>query len=773
VRTRNWISLATGGAAVLVSVLVIGGALRWTQAVVAALVALALAMQLGSRRRLDYLSPLVALLGVAIALTVIQLIPLPDAVLEALSPRGNELRSDGAALTGTAPWHAISLDPAGTLRSLAFFVTLLGVALLGLRLASSERGRYLVLAGVTVTCGLAACVTGLHTLINAGALYGIYAPQHAAPYLLGPLLNTNHLGGLMAIGAVLAVGLVFYQRQAVQLRVLWVVIAIGCSATAMASLSRGATLALGLGVATTITVLFAGRLGAARGEHARPRRALLNDVPIMIVIACGLAVAVYTSAGKVADQLDNTSLTELDQPLSKYAAWRSSFQLVEESPWVGIGRGAFEPAFTRVHEPSAYVTFSHLENEYIQAVVEWGVPGAIVLGLLLAWCVASAVKRWRTGPLAAAAIGACAAIMFQSSVDFGVELLGVAVPALLVATTLLGVRPRTSRSLASTIAHVALVAALAGAAAVLLLPATRSVEEDHDWLTTRDDVTAAEARQVMARHPLDYLGYGEAAALMLGTGDAQATKLLNHALRLHPTHPGLHRLAARMLIASGRRAQGALEYSLALHGTLAPTKLLVEIVALLPEVDLAAAAIPADALNPQQILHALTQLRHDDIALRWLQHVVVQPQHDVAAIDELYRLAMKLHDLPAAEQAARRRLAASHTNASRIMLARALFMREDFDQVLKDLADVPTWKGRIDEQTDAWLLTCDCYLEKRAWDPALECLHKLDGAGIIATGRRNDVVKRLTIVNEQRTTEAKQKAIEQLEHAIGSDLKLP
>ena len=86
-RPRDRISLAIGGAALLVSVLVIGGALRWTQAVVAGLVGLALVMQLGSRRRLERASPIVVLFGIAIALTAVQLIPLPDGVLDALDAR--------------------------------------------------------------------------------------------------------------------------------------------------------------------------------------------------------------------------------------------------------------------------------------------------------------------------------------------------------------------------------------------------------------------------------------------------------------------------------------------------------------------------------------------------------------------------------------------------------------------------------------------------------------------------------------------------------------
>jgi tetratricopeptide (TPR) repeat protein len=313
--------------------------------------------------------------------------------------------------------------------------------------------------------------------------------------------------------------------------------------------------------------------------------------------------------------------------------------------------------------------------------------------------------------------------------------------------------------------------ALAGAAAVLLLPITRSVPEDHDLVTRAAEPAPSDLRAAIERHPLDYLAFGQTAAVLLRSGDPRAPKFLNHALILHPSHPGLHRLAAHMLIASGRRSQAALEFALALRGTLAPNHLMTEIVTLLPELDLAAAAIPPDALDRSQILRTLGELGRDDIAERWLLRVVLGAQHDLALIDRLYALAMKRGDLEVAEQAARRRLAESHTSTSRLMLARAMFRREQFDQVLKDLADVPTWKGRIDEQADAWLLVCDTHIEKRAWDLALECLHKLDGSGIIAPARRLDITRRLAIVDDARSSEAKQKAIEEMERALRSPAK--
>ena len=135
-RRRDRFSLAAGGAALLVSVLAVGSVFRWAQALVAGLVAIALALQVSSRRKLDRVSPIVVLLSLATLFTALQLVPLPESWLEALDGPGQALRSDGALLAETHPWSVISMDPAATLRCLGFFVTLLAVALLSLRIAA-------------------------------------------------------------------------------------------------------------------------------------------------------------------------------------------------------------------------------------------------------------------------------------------------------------------------------------------------------------------------------------------------------------------------------------------------------------------------------------------------------------------------------------------------------------------------------------------------------------------------------------------------------------
>src|SRR6185437_5726305 len=71
-------------------------------------------------------------------------------------------------------------------------------------------------------------------------------------------------------------------------------------------------------------------------------------------------------------------------------------------------------------------------------------------------------------------------------------------------------------------------------------------------------------RAAIRRHPAD--DYLELVAARAALRDDPTTAMhdLNRALRLHPTNWQAHRLAARLLLASGHPAQAALEYRLAL-----------------------------------------------------------------------------------------------------------------------------------------------------------------------------------------------------------------
>src|SRR5688572_30280009 len=127
-RFRDWVTAISGLAALAVSIFAVGGVLRWAQALIAFLVAISLGFALISRRGLARVSPLVAVLGLAFVLTAIQLIPLPDSLVEALSPTSVALRNDGAGLLDVSASSTITNDRPATLGALISFLTLLGIA---------------------------------------------------------------------------------------------------------------------------------------------------------------------------------------------------------------------------------------------------------------------------------------------------------------------------------------------------------------------------------------------------------------------------------------------------------------------------------------------------------------------------------------------------------------------------------------------------------------------------------------------------------------------
>ncbi|HEX5061725.1 MAG TPA: hypothetical protein VFV99_20300, partial [Kofleriaceae bacterium] len=403
-------------------------------------------------------------------------------------------------------------------------------------------------------------------------------------------------------------------------------------------------------------------------------------------------------------------------------------------------RGAFESTFTRVHPASGVATYSHLENEYLQAVVDWGALGGLALAFAAIWLAVVAVKRWRDGPLAAGALGALTVVAIQSNVDFGIEFLGLAAPITAVAATLVYVPLRE-------ITHVGRVRTLRGAhifalalMAVLLFSAkTTLLDEDRQALTDRP--TFAEVRASVQRHPLDYYTYAVAAELLERGHDPRAIRLLNHAMLLHPTHPGLHRMAARMLYHDGFVGQSTIEYAAALRFTPQPEKLIGEIVNTFPR-EQAATALPLDYSELELLTRTLTDVGHTDVATLWLARVLDQRPNYSRACEQLFVIAQR-GDLPAAQVAGKRCGEMLPDYQTRLAIAKLLADKHGYVEVIELLNDVEGWESRVDDKINGWLALCDAHAGLNHVDDAKRCLRRLDSSPDMRAERRNEILKRL------------------------------
>ena len=720
-RFRDRIAVGAGATALATSVLALGGAPRWGLVAVSLAVGVAVASQVTSRRRMTRVSPLLALIGGAAGLTALQLVPLPEAVLATLNPTGHELIAARRALLGESGWMPLSLDPANTRRELLELLAYLAVAWVALRLAVTDIGRLRVLGAVALACGGAAALGAIHHIVGATALYGLYTPHRATPAVLAPLLNSNHFACLLVLGAAVSGGLALHDRQSVRARGLWVVIGLGCIVLALQTHSRGGVAALAAG-ATVFGVAVAVQRLTAGNEKRRPHT-LRVTVPAVVFVTCTLiSVVMISASGGVRRDLEETSTAELDNPRSKYVAWQSSLRLIEETPWVGVGRGAFEPAFTRIHAASAHHTFSHLENEYLQTVVDWGLPGAALLAVALGWLAIVAIRRLADGPLAAGALAGAAAVATQSVVDFGLEMPGLAVPTTLVLATLAYVPLREGRAAPHVVGlRAGLVAGLVGLSILVSVPGGRTVHDDHLLLTAQLRPTLEPALDAMSRHPLDYLAPAYAAQAS-AADPGKAIGYLNNALTLHPTHPDLHRIVARLLVHAGRPIQARLEYRLAFRGVDRPERLLEEIVRVFPDAETASQAIPPDHRNIERLVRALTKADHTDVAFRYLEHVVEHAPHDPLAWQLLFDQAELRKDTDAAIRAARRRAALAPSVAATTVLGRILVRTKKLVEADAALAGVERLPGATGEQVAARLLQCDVAIERAQWQRARECL---------------------------------------------------
>jgi tetratricopeptide (TPR) repeat protein len=285
---------------------------------------------------------------------------------------------------------------------------------------------------------------------------------------------------------------------------------------------------------------------------------------------------------------------------------------------------------------------------------------------------------------------------------------------------------------------------------------TTTLDEDRRAVDARRSF--ATVRASIERHPLDYYSYAKAAELLDAGKDPRAILALNHALVLHPTHPDLHRMAARMLYRADFVSQAAIEYAAALRSSPQPAKLIGEIVALFPR-EQAAAALPLDYPELELLVRSLTDLGRTDVATSWLSRRLQQHPNQSRACEQLFLIITQHGNLEAARVATTYCPAMLPDFQTRLAIAQTLAKHGGHEEVIRLLQDVETWESRVDDKINGWLALCDAHRALEHPDDAKRCLRRLDASPDMRAERRGEIIQRL---------EAMQKPVE-----LPGGVKLP
>jgi tetratricopeptide (TPR) repeat protein len=481
------------------------------------------------------------------ALTLVQLVPLPMVLRDRLQSAGTALLENAP---GGLPGHwPMTLDPVATQRELALAGAALAVFLLAMRLASG-RARFVILAKAVALSGVVALVSGLtHRLLGLHRLFGLFPVNETL--LVGPMINPNHSAELYELAGFAALSLV--PAATAETRILWYLVAASNLGASLATLSRGAL----LGVLTGLG-LFA-LLREREGEEADGGKLRRGIAWFLFAGALVGALALSLGAGSLLAKLSGTDLGSVHE---KTSLWRDSLQLTRLFP-AGIGRHAFDVVYPAWKTLPLDIRFAFAENGPLQLLVDFGWLGfAMVLASL---CI-TGFRVVRDGPrddAQAALLAATGALLAHNLADFGLETMGVRLPFAALAGAALGRAWRLAPRRQLTRYHI-VPPALAVLAMVIgfvgWLRPDRHYYEAHWRSAPSHEAQRETALRASAHFPTDYYfpllqSFAEPLTDARTPGHSPRIAALNRALRLCPSCLGVHREVARVMFATGHRAQ--------------------------------------------------------------------------------------------------------------------------------------------------------------------------------------------------------------------------
>lgn len=373
---------------------------------------------------------------------VIYLVPLPLEVIAALSPQTADMHR--ATLAFDSRFRTLSLEPhaaqAGFLKSLAY-VSAFAVTLLTVN--TRERARLFLFA--LVVFALVMSVYGILMHLNSARVTWFGSPMFHGSQASGTYFNRNHFAGYLEMTLAMGVGLliadlrdrraqtwkqflrnflewVFSPKMRLRLVLCVLVIALVSTRSRMGN------------TAFFSSLLAAGVIGIIFSRHATRGTVIFLTSLIAIDI---FIVGSWFGVEQLAQRIEQTTIVrqEVTTPglqesvEQRLDATTDTIPMVKDYPVFGVGPGAWTVVFPNyrgdgVHQ--GFYEFAH--NDYVQMLAEFGGVGFAMLGAMVLWSFAVALRAHATRRdpmmrgLSFAAIMGIISIMIHSSVDFNLQI---------------------------------------------------------------------------------------------------------------------------------------------------------------------------------------------------------------------------------------------------------------------------------------------------------------------------------------------------------------
>lgn len=332
--------------------------------------------------------PVLLIIASAIIVVSLQLLPLPPNVWQAIP--GRAVFAQAAAVSSQAqPWRPISTSPGATINALSSLIIPSAILVLIVDFRESERA-----ALPAVLLGLAASSMLIGILQLAGTTLDNPLINESALQVSGNFANRNHFALFLAIGCLIA--------------------PVWATLDGRRSGWRG-PLALGLMLLFVLMILASGsRAGLVLGLMALvlgpviAKRGILNALNgyprwtfrvLIVSIVCIFAIFVLTSiASNRAVSIERLFWADEGQDM-RSRGLPTVLAMIKSYFPIGTGFGTFDPMF-RLNEPFSLLKptyFNHAHNDFLEVVLDGGLPGGLLLACGLSWWIWASARAWQAG----------------------------------------------------------------------------------------------------------------------------------------------------------------------------------------------------------------------------------------------------------------------------------------------------------------------------------------------------------------------------------------
>ncbi len=320
----------------------------------------------------------------SLMLVLLQLIPLPPVIWQALA--GRELFALAAA-GAEQPWRPLAIVPGGALNAA---VSLIVPSTAFVLLATLRPGERLWVPGVVLGLVTASMLLGLLQLSGAG--FDNPLINDTPGQISGSFANRNHFALLLAFGCLLTPVWAFLGGRSPQWRG---PLALGLVIMFMLTiLASGSRVGMLLGVLATATGVFLTRKDIRKVFRRYPRWVLpaLIVALITVILVLGLGAIIAGRALSIDRMIENDPSQDM-----RVRALPIVLAMVRDYFPMGAGFGGFDPLF-RMREPFELLKltyFNHAHNDWLEVVLEAGIGGLLLLVGAVVWWGMASVRCWR------------------------------------------------------------------------------------------------------------------------------------------------------------------------------------------------------------------------------------------------------------------------------------------------------------------------------------------------------------------------------------------